>query len=81
MTHQDFLNEDLELFADYLGLDGIDADLFYESYYQLKNEDIEEDDSNINNNDNLKKLKTDEDLPEPFTKKKARERRRNTRKR
>ena len=42
MTHQDFLNEDLELFAEHLGLDGIDADLFYESYYQLKNEDIEE---------------------------------------
>ena len=40
MNDQDFLlNEDLELFAEHLGLDGIDADLFYESYYQLKTTD------------------------------------------
>ena len=28
-------------FAKYLGLDGIDADLFYESYYDLDNEEYE----------------------------------------
>ena len=34
MTHQDmFKATDIENFANHLGLDGLDADLFYESYY------------------------------------------------
>ena len=33
--------QDLEGFAEYLGLDGIDADLFYETYYDLDNEEYE----------------------------------------
>ena len=28
-------------FAEYLGFSGIDADLFYESYYELDNEEYE----------------------------------------
>lgn len=33
---------DMENFAkDYLGLDGTDVDLFYESYYQIENEESE----------------------------------------
>tara|TARA_B100000427_G_C15366067_1_gene532155 strand:- start:626 stop:766 length:141 start_codon:yes stop_codon:yes gene_type:complete len=36
------LNEDIEDFAEYLGLKGIDADSFYESYYQLNKTDYEE---------------------------------------
>ena len=28
-------NQDLESFASYLGLDGIDMDLFYEVYYDM----------------------------------------------
>lgn len=40
MTHHDmFSNDDLEKFAEYMGLDGADADLFYESYYNLDSED------------------------------------------
>ena len=35
------LNEDLTNFARYLGLDGVDADLFYEQYYDLDNEEYE----------------------------------------
>ena len=39
MTHQDmFKATDIENFANHLGLDGLDADLFYESYYSI-NED------------------------------------------
>ena len=34
-------DEDLLKFAEHLGFKGIDADLFYESYYELDNEDIE----------------------------------------
>ena len=34
-----FQNSDLEEFASHLGLDGSDADLFYESYYNLNIED------------------------------------------
>lgn len=34
-------DEDLLQFAEYLGLNGIDADLFYESYYNLDNRDVE----------------------------------------
>lgn len=40
MTHHDmFSTNDLEKFAEYMGLDGADADLFYESYYQLDADD------------------------------------------
>ena len=31
-------NKDLERFAEALGLDGQDADLFYETYYHLNSE-------------------------------------------
>ena len=34
-------NDDLLKFAEYLGLKGIDADVFYESYYDLDNDEIE----------------------------------------
>lgn len=34
-------NDDLIKFAEYLGLKGSDADLFYEAYYDLDNRDIE----------------------------------------
>jgi len=34
-------NEDIIKFAEYLGLSGIDADVFYESYYNLNNDEIE----------------------------------------
>ena len=33
--------DDLEKFAEYLGLTGIDSDLFYESYYGIDNEEYE----------------------------------------
>ena len=35
---------DLEDFASYLGLDGMDADIFYESYYNLNIDDEWDDD-------------------------------------
>ena len=34
-------NEDLLKFAEYLGMKGIDADVFYESYYDLDNDEYE----------------------------------------
>jgi len=34
-------NEEFDAYAHYLGLTGVDADLFYECYYQLDNEDYE----------------------------------------
>ena len=34
-----FNNSDVEDFASYLGLDGTDADMFYESYYNLNIDD------------------------------------------
>ncbi len=37
------LNEDIEDFAEYLGLKGIDADSFYESYYNIGNTEEEDD--------------------------------------
>ena len=42
--HSDILTtEDLEDFArDYLGLTGVDADMYYESYYNLDNNGYEE---------------------------------------
>ena len=36
-----FSNDDITSFAEYLGLDGIDADLFYEQYYDLDNDEYE----------------------------------------
>ncbi len=33
-------NSDLETFASYLGLTGIDVDTFYEAYYQLSCDDL-----------------------------------------
>ena len=35
-----FTNEQLEDFASYLGLSGADADMFYESYYNMDVEDL-----------------------------------------
>ena len=37
------LNEDVIAFAEHLGFSGVDSDLFYESYYQLDNEEYEYD--------------------------------------
>ena len=34
-------NDDFIEFARYLGLDGVDADLFYEQYYDLDNEEYD----------------------------------------
>ena len=42
MEHDDVLD-----FAEYLGLSGTDADLFYESYYNLDNEEYEYDYDNV----------------------------------
>ena len=41
MTYPKFPVEDLEKFAEYMGLNGIDSDLFYESYYKMNKEDDE----------------------------------------
>jgi len=38
MSHPKFLVEDLEKFAEYMGFNGIDSDLFYESYYKINEE-------------------------------------------
>ena len=35
-------NDDLIEFAEYLGLTGIDADVFYEAYYDLDNRELEQ---------------------------------------
>ena len=35
--------DDVLNFAKHLGLDGLDRDLFYESYYQLNNDEYEYD--------------------------------------
>ena len=35
--------DDVLAFARHLGLEGLDEDLFYESYYQLNNDDYEYD--------------------------------------
>ncbi len=35
------MDPELQEFAEYLGLKGIDKDLFYESYYDLDNAEIE----------------------------------------
>ena len=36
-----FHQDDIIQFAEYMGMRGIDTDLFYESYYQLDNEEYE----------------------------------------
>ena len=36
-----FHQDDIIEFAEYIGMKGIDSDLFYESYYQLDNEEYE----------------------------------------
>ena len=35
MTEKDFQTSDIEGFAEYLGFEGVDTDLYYESYYQM----------------------------------------------
>ena len=35
-------NDDVLEFAEYLGMKGTDADLFYESYYNLDNRELEQ---------------------------------------
>lgn len=42
MTHPNFPVEDLEKFAEYMGFNGIDTDLFYESYYKMNNKEYDE---------------------------------------
>lgn len=44
MTDPSFQNSDLEAFAEYLGIDGLDFDVYYETYYQLHQETQEYDD-------------------------------------
>ena len=44
MTDPRFQNSDLEEFAEYLGIAGLDFDVFYETYYELKQEIQEYDD-------------------------------------
>ena len=44
MTDPRFQNSDLEEFAEYLGIDGLDFDVFYETYYELQQEVQEYDD-------------------------------------
>lgn len=38
----DNMHDELESFAKFIGLQGSDYDLFYETYYSLENEDYEE---------------------------------------
>ena len=42
MTNLDLSNSDLEKFSEYLGFKGIDADVFYETYYQIDSEQYDE---------------------------------------
>ncbi len=44
MTDPRFQNSDLEEFAEYLGIDGLDFDVFYETYYELQDQIQEYDD-------------------------------------
>ena len=39
MTDPRFKNSDLEEFAEYLGIDGLDFDVYYETYYELQSQD------------------------------------------
>lgn len=45
-------NTELEAFARYMGIKGLDADLFYEVYYNLDSEELEEE--------------TDEEIPATY---------------
>ena len=38
MTTYDFTTSDLEKFAEHMGFDGLDTDVFYESYYNMTDE-------------------------------------------
>ena len=38
MTTYDFSISDLEGFAEHLGFDGLDSDMFYEAYYKIPSE-------------------------------------------
>ena len=38
MTTYDFTISDLEKFAEHMGFDGLDTDVFYESYYNMTDE-------------------------------------------
>jgi hypothetical protein len=50
--------QDMEDFAqDYLGLSGIDADMYYESYYQLNQDDQYDDDDYQRNQDEVSQTK------------------------
>jgi len=42
MTDLDLSNSDLEKFSEYLGFKGIDADVFYETYYQIDSEECDD---------------------------------------
>ena len=42
-SEMDSFTDDVLSFAEHLGFKGIDSDLFYESYYQLDNEEYEYD--------------------------------------
>ena len=42
MTNFDLSNSDLEKFSEYLGFKGIDADVFYETYYQINTDDCDQ---------------------------------------
>ena len=41
MTEHDFQTSDIEGFAEYLGFEGVDTDLYYESYYQMEYDDYD----------------------------------------
>jgi hypothetical protein len=44
LTPDSFRSSDMDDFAKFLGMDGLDADMFYESYYQLNVDDEYEED-------------------------------------
>jgi len=44
MTDPRFHHSDLEGFAEYLGIEGLDFDVFYEAYYELQQQSQEHDD-------------------------------------
>lgn len=41
MGSSDFSTEDICDFAQYMGLTGVDSDLFYEAYYELNSDELE----------------------------------------
>jgi len=42
MTEHDFRTSDIEGFAEYLGFEGVDTDLYYESYYQMNTDEYDD---------------------------------------